>query len=86
MVYTTMTELFFLAVGLVVAAGLFWKAHRSREQRAWRILGALGWVVLALSGVTDGRIGIAITTVALAVLGLAVFVRRKDVTKDAEAA
>lgn len=77
-----MVELFISVIGLVVAAGLLWKASQSHEQRLWHIIGALGWVVFAVSGFTTGRIQIVVIGIAIAIFGVAILIRRKTIHKE----
>lgn len=84
MLIDSMVDVILIVASLIVAVGMFWKA--SREQRAIHVIGALGWVIFALSGVTDGLFEIALTGVALVIFIFVVFVHRRNTTsKDAEA-
>lgn len=81
-----MTDLLFLALGLIVAGITGWKAVSSEEDRLWHGLGSLGWAVLALSGVTDGLLKFGVIGVSLAVFALGLLFRQTSLGRDVDAA
>lgn len=75
-----MADLLLFGIGLIATAGMLWKAYRTREQSTWYLIGALGWIVFALSGVTDGLIKIALAVGAILIFGISLLVRRSGKT------
>lgn len=77
--------LLFLSLCLVTASVIGWKAVSSDEDRLWHGLGALGWVILSLSGVTDGLVKIGVTGVALVVFILSAVFSQTSLGQNATA-
>ncbi|SDQ18712.1 hypothetical protein SAMN05216278_0846 [Halopelagius longus] len=75
---SSIVEVLFLAACLTLAGNSGWQAVTADRNRLWRTLCAFGWLALALSGVTDGIVGIGVCAVSLAAFALAASSRRTD--------